>query len=80
VKKLLLVNPSYRQTVFGKMKTLVLPPMGLATLASRTPTHYEVQIVDENVEQLDFNTPADVVGITATTVQAPPSKHHEPMT
>ncbi|MFH2006092.1 MAG: radical SAM protein [bacterium] len=71
MKKILFVNPSSRATVFGKMKTLALPPMGLGTLASRTPYDYAVSIVDENVETLDFDTAADLVAVTSTTPQAP---------
>ena len=71
MKKILFVNPSTRHTIFGRMKTLALPPMGLGVLASRTPEHFEFQIVDENVESIDFETPADLVAVTANTVQAP---------
>jgi radical SAM superfamily enzyme YgiQ (UPF0313 family) len=53
------------------MKMLALPPMGLGVLASRTPEEYEVSIVDENVEAIDFNVAADLVAVTATTTQAP---------
>ncbi|MBN2078437.1 MAG: B12-binding domain-containing radical SAM protein [Spirochaetes bacterium] len=71
MKKIIFVNPGSTNTVFGKMKMLALPPMGLGVLASRTPDSFEVEIVDENVETLDFDTPADLVAVTATTVQAP---------
>jgi len=71
MKKILFVNPSIRDTVFGKMKTLALPPMGLGVLASRTPRKYQVTILDEMVDELDLNADADLVAVTATTVQAP---------
>ena len=71
MKKILFVNPSISNTVFGKMRMLALPPMGLGMLASMTPDGYEVEIVDENVDTLDFDTAADLVAVTATTVQAP---------
>lgn len=71
MKKILFINPTINNTVFGKMKMLALPPMGLGVLASRTPEHYEVGIIDENLEAVDFNTPADLVAVTATTGQAP---------
>ncbi len=69
--RLLFVFPSTGDTVFGRMKTLALPPMGLGILASRTAAHHEVAIVDENVEDVDFNADADLVAVSATTVQAP---------
>lgn len=71
MKKILFVNPSISNTVFGKMKMLALPPMGLGMLASMTPDEYEVEIIDENVDTLDFDNGADLVAVTATTVQAP---------
>jgi hypothetical protein len=33
MKRILFVNPSIRSTVFGQMKMLALPPMGLGLLA-----------------------------------------------
>ncbi|MCP4601251.1 MAG: B12-binding domain-containing radical SAM protein [Proteobacteria bacterium] len=71
MKQLLLINPSTRQTIFGRMKTLALPPMGLGVLASHTPAEWEITVVDENLDELDFNIDADLVAVTATTVQAP---------
>ena len=71
MKKILFVNPSTRQTIFGRMKNLALQPMGLGTLASSTPDTVEVSIVDENVEEIDLEAEADLVAVTATTVQAP---------
>ncbi|HUJ09637.1 MAG TPA: radical SAM protein [Verrucomicrobiae bacterium] len=46
----------------------VLP---LTTVAALTPPEHEVQIVDENVEALDFSADCDVVGITLMTALAP---------
>jgi radical SAM superfamily enzyme YgiQ (UPF0313 family) len=71
MKKIIFVNPSISNTVFGKMKMLALPPMGLGILASRTPAEYDISIIDENVDTIDFDTDANLVAVTATTVQAP---------
>jgi radical SAM superfamily enzyme YgiQ (UPF0313 family) len=71
MKKILLINPSINDTVFGKMKMLALPPMGLGVLASRTPEKYAVSVLDENVDTLDLNADTDIVAVTATTGQAP---------
>ena len=49
--RILFLNPSSRNTIFGKMKTLSLPPMGLVGIASVTPPEHEVSIFDENVEE-----------------------------
>lgn len=38
-------------------------------MAALTPPHWDVEIVDENVEAIDFETDADLIGITAFNVQ-----------
>jgi radical SAM superfamily enzyme YgiQ (UPF0313 family) len=43
----------------------------LTTVAALTPPEHQVRICDENVEALDFNAEADVVGITFMTALAP---------
>lgn len=45
------------------------PPLSLAILATETPDDFEVKIVDENVEDIDFDEEVDLVGITAFTFQ-----------
>jgi len=42
------------------------PPLGLMTLAALLPPEYEVEIRDENVGPVDYDTDADIVGITGT--------------
>ncbi len=44
-------------------------PLGLATVAALTPSPWEVEIADENVESINFDTDADLIGITAFNVQ-----------
>ena len=58
--KILFVHPSTRDTMFGQMKYLDLPPMGLGILATLTPDRYEVSIVDENIDKIDFDADADL--------------------
>ncbi|MDI6829120.1 MAG: radical SAM protein, partial [Armatimonadota bacterium] len=48
----------------------LFPPLSLMTVASLTPEDVEVEIIDESVEPIDFNTDADLIGITATTAAA----------
>ncbi len=81
--RLLLINPalpesfwSFRwalQRVLGGKRSLN-PPLGLATLAALCPPHWEVTIVDENVEPLPLRPAADIVGIGGMGVQAPRQK------
>ena len=44
-----------------------LPNLGLLRVAALTPPDWEVTIVDEKIEPLDLNQPADLVGITTMT-------------
>ncbi|HEU4353700.1 MAG TPA: radical SAM protein [Burkholderiales bacterium] len=81
--RLLLVNPaapesfwSFRwalESVLGGKRALN-PPLGLATLAALCPPHWEVTIVDENVEPLPAAPRADLIGIGGMGVQAPRQK------
>jgi len=81
--RLLLVNPalpesfwSFRwalEEVLGGKRSLN-PPLGLATLAALCPPHWEVTIVDENVEPLPLSPRADLIGIGGMGVQSPRQK------
>jgi radical SAM superfamily enzyme YgiQ (UPF0313 family) len=81
--RLLLVNPalpesfwSFRwalERVLGGKRSLN-PPLGLATLAALCPPHWQVTIVDENVEPLPARPQADLIGIGGMGVQAPRQK------
>lgn len=74
--KVYLVNPRFEPTIwsFEGLQPFTgtrfsTTPLGLATVAALTPPPWEVAISDENVEPLDFDTDADLVGITAFNVQ-----------
>jgi radical SAM superfamily enzyme YgiQ (UPF0313 family) len=60
--------PSYwGQEYFIKMTPYgaVYPPLGLITLAALTPPEYHVTLCDESAdEQVDFDTDAEIIGIT----------------
>lgn len=71
MKKILLVNPSFKGSLHSNIKVLAIPPLNLAVIARYTPEQYAVEIVDEAVEDLNFDTPADLVGITCMTPLAP---------
>src|SRR5512143_3964250 len=45
-------------------KRCVFPNLSLPTVAGLTPREHEVVLCDENVEDVDFDTDADVVGLT----------------
>lgn len=56
-----------------KRKMLRFSVLPLTMVAALTPPEHEVRIVDENVEPLDFDADADVVGVTFMTALAPRS-------
>jgi len=49
-------------------KRCVFPNLALPTVAALTPAPHEVVLCDENVEPIDFDTDADVIGITGFVV------------
>jgi radical SAM superfamily enzyme YgiQ (UPF0313 family) len=66
MRRLVLVAPSQRTGGWA-----LFPPLSLAVLAALTPPDWEVRLVDEAVEPIDFEAPADLVGITVMTSVAP---------
>lgn len=81
--KLLLINPKFPESFWSftwamdaivRDKKAVNSPLGLATLAALTPNEWEITIVDENVEPIDWSAKADMVGVCGMGVQAPRQK------
>ena len=52
-------------------KRCVFPNLALPTVAGLTPPPHEVVLCDENVEPVDFDTDADIIGITGFVVHKP---------
>lgn len=71
MKKILLISPAYRTKLLENVRVLALPPLNLAVIAAHTPENYEIKIIDEAIEDLNFNESADLVGITCMTPLAP---------
>jgi radical SAM superfamily enzyme YgiQ (UPF0313 family) len=71
-----LVNPKFSATIWSfeglqpfTGTQFLTTPLGLATVAALTPKHWDVEIVDENVEDINFDIDADLIGVTAFNVQ-----------
>ena len=64
--KLKLIMPRAKR-ISKKGTRLRLPPFGLSMVAALTPPEFEVSILDENINDLDFSDPADLVGIASFT-------------
>src|SRR5215510_1397087 len=61
-------NPSsfwtYDHVLPALGKRCIFPNLSMPTLAGLTPGEHEVTLCDENVEEVDFDVEADIVGIT----------------
>lgn len=64
--RLLLINPSNIHKGLGNIRSTAWPPLNLPYLAALTPDHYQIEVIDENIEPFKFQK-ADIVGITAYT-------------
>lgn len=76
--RLLLINPKAPESFWNfrwgiqailPHKRAVNPPLGLATRAALCPPHWQVTIVDENIESLPLAAAADLIGIAGMGVQ-----------
>ena len=65
-KKLILINPVGQKSGFVLSRFSIFPPLGLAYIAALTPSSWDVEIIDENIEEFEFKK-ADLVGITSFT-------------
>ncbi|MGC2519474.1 MAG: radical SAM protein, partial [Burkholderiales bacterium] len=77
--RLLLINPRYPESFWSFKwavesvlpgKRAVNPPLGLATLAALCPPHWQVEIVDENVEPIPLEPDADLIGVCGMGAQS----------
>lgn len=73
--RLMLVSPTFRDTKSRAFRAMMMryyfPVLSLPMIAAATPDEYQIRFVDELFEPIDFDEPVDVVGITASTAQAP---------
>ena len=72
-----LVQPKFPPSYWGMEHFIamtpygaVFPPLGLLTLAGLTPREHSLTVCDENAgEEVDFDTDADIIGITGYIIQ-----------
>lgn len=76
--EIVLINPRFEPSYWGMEyalpllgKRTAMPVASLPLLAALTPPEHRVQILDENVDALDFDriATADIVGVTGMSVQ-----------
>lgn len=72
--KILLILPKHAGGILGglsKSGKAGLARLSLPTLAAITPKNIDVKILDARVEEVDYNAPVDLVGITGLTSEIP---------
>ena len=74
-RTLLLVDPYPRNNPYhltaSERRAMWFPKLSLPVIAAYTPSHWEVDLVDEAVEDVDFDRPCDLVGLSVMTCYAP---------
>jgi radical SAM superfamily enzyme YgiQ (UPF0313 family) len=70
--KIVFIYPTYYQIDEYLFKTnrAFLPPLSIYHLAGLTPDSYDISVIDEAVEEIDFNVPVHLAGISVTTNNA----------
>ncbi len=72
--RLLIIQPTYRVRPDGplyKTKGRSLMGLTLPYLASLTPPEWDITLLDEQIEDIDFDAAVDIVAITAWTINSP---------
>ncbi|OGW02255.1 MAG: hypothetical protein A2W77_06985 [Nitrospinae bacterium RIFCSPLOWO2_12_39_16] len=71
---LTLIYPAHKKNLGNNKKKrgkYPIPQLSLPTVAGLTDERFNINIVDENIEDIDFNIKTDLVGITVMTALAP---------
>ncbi|MEE4244143.1 MAG: radical SAM protein [Kangiellaceae bacterium] len=74
--KILIINPIFDLSFwdFSLCKDITgkqfpNPPLALPTLAAMVPDNFDIELIDENVEPISFESDADIVAITGFIIQ-----------
>ena len=69
--KVTLIEPAMIKNIgFSEKLSWQLTPLTLATLAGLTPPNVEVEALDDRIEEIDYDAPRDLVGISVKTFTA----------
>lgn len=71
--KLTLIYPGHKKNLGNNRRPgkYPIPQLSLPTIAALTDDRFDVSIVDDNIEAVDFDAKTDLVGITTMTTLAP---------
>ena len=65
--KILFIFPKWPSAALWGQLRFKFPPLGLLTIAGVTPPEYDIELVDENVDSIDFGTDADLIALSVMT-------------
>jgi len=70
MKKILLISPAVNPDV-RTPDALRIPEIALSMIAAFTPKEFQVDIIEEEIEDIDFDHDCEIVGISCMTANAP---------
>lgn len=69
--KVTLIEPAMiKRDGFSEKPMFTLQPLTLAVLAGLTPPQFDVEVIDDRIESIDYDEPRDLVGISVKTFTA----------
>ena len=69
--KILFISPGWEKGRLWGELAFKFPTLSLAAIAAVTPFEWEVALLDDNFETVDYSCDADIIALTAMTPQAP---------
>ncbi|MEI6214152.1 MAG: radical SAM protein [Desulfuromonadales bacterium] len=69
--KILFISPGWEKGRLWGELAFKFPTLSLASLAAVTPPDWDVELLDDNFEAVNYGSNADVIALTAMTPQAP---------
>jgi radical SAM superfamily enzyme YgiQ (UPF0313 family) len=69
--KVLFVSPGWEKGRLWGELAFKFPTLSLASIAAVTPPEWDVALLDDNSESIDYTSDADIIALTAMTPQAP---------
>ncbi|MBI5484966.1 MAG: B12-binding domain-containing radical SAM protein [Deltaproteobacteria bacterium] len=69
--KILFISPGWEKGRLWGELAFKFPTLSLASIAAVTPPEWDVALLDDNFEKIDYASDADIIALTAMTPQAP---------
>lgn len=69
--KILFISPGWEKGRLWGELAFKFPTLSLASIAAVTPPEWDVALLDDNFEKIDYAFDADIIALTAMTPQAP---------